>query len=110
LRLLLRNEWLTAAAFVAIFVGVRILSGPEIWTIPFFVVVYVVFALLLLRYGIVPLIIGVLTADCLLNAPLTSNFASWYVTSSMLSLLAFLAIAVYGFRATTAGKTMLTLD
>jgi len=110
LRLLLRNEWLTAAVFVAIFVATRALGGVDLWTIPFFVVVYAVFALLLLRYGIVPLIVGTLTVDCLLNAPLTANFSSWYVTSSLVSLLVFLAIAAYGFRSTVAGKSLIELE
>ena len=96
--------------FVAIFVATRALGGADLWTIPFFVVVYVVFALLLLRYGIVPLIVGTLTVDCLLNAPLTANFSSWYFTSSLVSLLVFLAIAAYGFRSTVAGKSLIELE
>jgi len=110
LRLALRRNWLAAAAFVLIFVLVQTLGRDELWIIPIFVVVYVVFALLLVRYGIVPLIVGVLTANCLLNAPLTVNFSSWYVANSLVILLGFLAIAVYGFRCAVAGKPLFEVE
>jgi hypothetical protein len=109
LRLLLRNSWVAAAAFVAIFVVMRSL-GQDLWTIPFFVVVYAVFALLLLRYGIVPLIVGMLTADCLLNSPLTLNFSSWYITTSLFALAVIFAIAFYGFRCAVAGKPLFEVE
>jgi serine/threonine-protein kinase len=110
LRVVLRKQWLAAAAFVALWVAQTTLSRDELWTIPFEVVVYGVFALLVLRYGIVPLIVSVLTADCLLNAPITLDFSSWYIASSLVSLLLFLGIALYGFRCTLAGKPLFDLE
>jgi serine/threonine-protein kinase len=110
LRLVLRKQWLAAAAFVTIFVADKSLAADELWVVPVFVVVYAVFALLLLRYGIVPLIVSVLTADCLLNAPVTLDFSSWYIVSSLVSLFLFLGIAFYGFRCTVAGKPLFELE
>jgi serine/threonine protein kinase len=110
LRLVLRQGWLAAICFVGIFVLNKGLTSGEAWTIPFLIVVYAVYAFLLLRYGIVPLIVSVLTADCLLNAPLTLNFSSWYVSSALVSLLVFLAIAFYGFRCVTAGKPVFNVE
>jgi len=110
LRVVLRKQWLAAAAFVALWVVFQTLSRGDLWTVPFEVVVYGVFALLILRYGIVPLIASVLTADCLLNAPITLDFSSWYIASSLVSLLLFFAIAVYGFRTTLAGKPLFDLE
>ena len=110
LRLALRRNWLAAAAFVLIFVLVKSLGQDELWVVPIFVLVYVVFAVLLVRYGIVPLIVGVLAANCLLSAPATVNFSAWYVTSSLLILLALLAIAVYGFRCAVAGRPLFDME
>jgi hypothetical protein len=110
LRLVLRKQWLAAAVFVALLTANGALSYAELWTIPVFVVVYAVLALLLLRYGIVPLIVSVLTADCLLNAPITLDFSAWYIASSLVSLLLFLGIALYGFRCTVAGKPLFELE
>jgi hypothetical protein len=69
-----------------------------------------VLAWLLLRYGIVPLIVAVLTADCLLNVPLTLDFSAWYIASSLAGMLLFLGIAAYGFRCTVAGKKLFELE
>jgi hypothetical protein len=110
LRLALRRDWLATAAFVAISVFAKALGDGELWVIPFWVVVYVVFALLLLRYGIVPLIVGILTANCLLNAPLTLDFSSWYASTSIVALLVFLAIAIYGFRCAVAGRPLIEVE
>jgi serine/threonine-protein kinase len=109
LRLALRRDWLAAAAFVAVSVLAKVLGG-ELWVTPFWVLVYVVFALLLLRYGIVPLIVGIFTANCLLNAPLTLDFSAWYASTSIVALLVFLAIAVYGFRCAVAGRPLIEVE
>jgi serine/threonine-protein kinase len=110
LRLALRRDWLAAAVFVAIFVAGKGLGGGELWFIPILVVVYTLFALLLLRYGIVPLIVSMLTTDCLLNAPITINFSSWYIGISFFCLAVILAIAVYGFRCAVAGKALFEVE
>jgi serine/threonine-protein kinase len=110
LRFALRRDWLATAAFVGVFVLIKGLGEGEVWTLPFFIVTYVVFALLLLRYGIVPLIVGMLTADCLLNAPLTLDFSAWYVSTSLVGLLVFLSIAVYGFRCAVAGRPLFEVE
>jgi hypothetical protein len=54
--------------------------------------------------------VSVLTADCLLNAPITLDFSAWYIASSLVSLLLFLGIALYGFRCTVAGKPLFELE
>jgi serine/threonine-protein kinase len=110
LRLALRRDWLATAAFVAISVFAKALGDGELWVIPFWVLVYIVFALLLLRYGIVPLIVGILTANSLLNAPLTLDFSVWYAPTSMVGLLVFLAIAVYGFRCVVGGRPLFDIE
>jgi serine/threonine-protein kinase len=110
LRLALRKEWIAAVVFTALLVVVNGNSGKDLWVIPVWIVVYAVYTLLLLRYGIVPLIVSVLTADCLLNAPLTLDLSSWYIGASLASLLVFFGIAFYGFRSTVAGKPLFELE
>ncbi len=111
LRLILRNDWLAAAGFVAIFVLIRALGTDEgPWILPIIALVYAVFALLLLRYGIVPLVVSIFSADVLLSAPLTLDFSSWYIGYSLVTLLAVLAVAVYGFHCTVAGKRLFDFD
>ncbi len=111
LRLILRKDWLAAVGFVAIFVLFRALGADEgPWILPVIALVYAVFALLLLRYGIVPLVISIFTADLLLAAPLTLDFSAWYIGHSLVALLAVLAVAVYGFNCTVAGKRLFDFE
>ncbi len=111
LRLILRKDWLAAVGFVGIFMVLKGLSSDEgLWVLSFSAVVYTVFVILLLRYGIVPLVVSIFTADALLLAPLTLDFSAWYILNSLVALLAVLAVAVYGFRCTVAGKRLFELE
>jgi serine/threonine protein kinase len=107
LRVVLRKSWLAAIAFVLILSVLSNGSSDHFWW--YFglrVIVNAIFAVLLLRYGIVPLMFGVLTANCLLNAPLTLDFSSWYIGSSLFAMAVILAIAIYGFRCAAGGKPL----
>jgi predicted Ser/Thr protein kinase len=111
LRLMLRRDWLAGATFVLIFVLIKTLgSGDPLWVLPIWVVVYTVFVVLLLRYGIVPLVASIFTADFLLSSPAILDFSAWFIATSLLSLLAVLAVAAYGFRCTVAGKRLFELE
>ena len=111
LRLILRKDWLAAVGFVGIFVLLRGLGTDEgPWILPIIALVYTVFVVLLLRYGIVPLVVSIFTADLLLGAPLTLDFSAWYVPYSLFALLAVLAVAVYGFNCTVQGKRLFDFD
>ncbi len=110
LRLILRRDWLAGASFVAIFMLLRALGSGGVWMLPITALVYAVYVVLLLRYGIVPLVVSIFTADFLLNTPLTLDFSCWYIACSLLPMLAVLAVAVYGFRSTVAGKRLFELD
>ena len=112
LRLILRKDWLAATGFVGIFVLIKALGASEaLWRVlPLLVLVYGVFVVLLLRYGIVPLVVSIFTADLLLSNPLTLDFSAWYIPQSLLALLVVLAVAVYGFRCTVAGKRLFEIE
>ncbi len=110
LRLILRRDWLAGIGFVGLFVLIKGLASYQTWVFPILVLIYGVFALLLLRYGIVPLVVAIFVADFLLLAPITLDFSAWYITTSLLALLAVLAVAVYSFRCTVAGKRLFEID
>ena len=111
LRLILRKDWLAAVGFVAICVLIKGLGTDEgLWILPVMALVYVAFVVLLLRYGIVPLVISIFTADVLLSAPLTLDFSVWYIAYSLVALLIVLAVAAYGFHSTVQGKRLFDFD
>jgi hypothetical protein len=43
----------------------------------------------------------------LINFPLTLDFSKWYAGSSLVALMAVLALAAFGFREALAGRSLL---
>jgi serine/threonine-protein kinase len=111
LRWILRKEWLAGAVFVGILMLLQSLDRSEgLWMVGVMALVYTVYVVLLLRYGIVPLVASIFTADFLLAAPLTLDFSAWYIATSLAALAGVLAVAVYGFRCTVAGKRLFEIE
>jgi hypothetical protein len=113
LRLLLRKEWLAAAAFVMVFT-VPVLLGED----PFLAAISIVLELaamvfLLKRIGLAAFCVAFVAATILNSWPITAHFSRWYAGTSFFSLAIVLALAVYGFRTTLAGRSIfgnLSLD
>jgi hypothetical protein len=106
LRVLLRKQWLTALAFIAL--TTLIISGPGSNWIdrPFQAAYAALFAFILLRFGLLALMVAIATQDALGNVP-------WSAEPSALNLVALAmvaVIAVYGFRISLAGRPILRGD
>jgi serine/threonine-protein kinase len=105
LKVLLRKDWIAALAFVSIFVTLQTLQKPH-WevTIPSFLLVYLILVLIVLRFGLVPVAVGVFTVDMIANVPLTADFSVWYAGTSLLALLSVVALAGWGFYHSLGGE------
>ncbi|HWB98375.1 MAG TPA: hypothetical protein VG672_16805, partial [Bryobacteraceae bacterium] len=111
LRVLVRNEWLAAALlilFFSVFRGIQ--SDFPLVTGGLYVVVFALYAVFLLRFGLVPLIVAALVVDFLINFPITTNLGAWYIEPALFALLVVVAIAAYGFRTALAGRPLLRDD
>ena len=105
LRVLLRNRWLAAAVFVAIWTAVQTLGGEHLAiNIPMEIAIYSIAAVALVRFGLVTLAVAVFTADSMGNVPMTLNPSLWYFTATVFVTLAVLALAAWSFKEATAGK------
>jgi serine/threonine-protein kinase len=105
LRRLLRNPWLVGAAFVALWVGLKILSSRHPWVeLPTQVLIYSVAAFACMRFGLLALAAAVFVADVLLNSPLSFDFSRWYAGTTIWVPLAVLALAAWSFRSALAGQ------
>ena len=111
LKVLLRKDWLAAIAFVAIFALPRALTGdyPAI-EVPAQVLVYAIAALIVFRFGLVPLALAIFTIDMLGNVPFTSDFSAWYMSTSILALLSVVALAGWGFYHSLGGVPLWSAD
>ena len=106
LRVLLRKQWLAAAAFILL--TTVVISGPGSNWIdrPFQAAYAALFAFILLRFGLLALMVAIAAQDVLGNVP-------WSAEPSALNLVALAivaVIAVYGFRTSLAGRPILRGD
>lgn len=111
LKALLRNQWVAAAIFVAIFAVPRGLASTYASVeLPALILVYAIALLIVIRFGLVPLAIAIFTVDMLANVPFSADFSSWYMTTSMLALASVVAIAGWGFYHSLGGQPLWNLE
>jgi hypothetical protein len=108
LQVVVRNRWLAALLFVAIYTTPRVLNTQH----PFvdFVVwlaIYGIAAIAVVRFGLIVLAIACFAANVLLNVPYSLDFSNWYTAHSLFIVLTFVAMGVWGFYNSLAGKTLL---
>jgi len=107
LRALLRKQWLATAAFVLLTAAVFMSSPGGQWIDkPFHLVYAALCAFILLRFGLLALIVALAAQNALSDVP-------WTAEMSALNLVAMgsvALIAVYGFRTSLAGRSLLRGD
>ena len=105
LRVLVKNRWAAAALFVLLFTVPKVLGSdhPLIET-PIWIIIYGIAAIAVVRFGLIVLAMGVLSANVLLNIPITLDFSNWYASRSLGVLLGFVVIAAWGLHASLAGQ------
>jgi hypothetical protein len=100
-----RSEWIAAVPFIAIWVVIQAMHSthPAV-EVPRIFLVYLVLVIVLLRFGLVPLAVGVYTVDMLANVPFSADFSAWYATTSLLTLISVVALAGWGFYHSLGGE------
>ncbi len=105
LRLLLRKDWAAAAAFVLIFAGANALSGKYPLVDAVETVIAFGFVIFILkRFGLFCLMVLFATAQVLLEFVHSIQLSQWHAAPTLLGVLFVLALAVYGFRVSLAGR------
>ena len=108
LRVAVRNRWLAAVLFVAIFAGPKILgSAHPLIDGPVWVVIYGISAFAVVRFGLIVLASASFTANVLLNVPYVTDFSAWYAPNVAGVILCFAALAAWGFYTSLAGQRVL---
>jgi hypothetical protein len=106
LRVILRREWLAGIAFVAIFSARGLAADHPAVETCMYVWIYAILVALLLRYGFLAVLVCIFVTDMLFALVFTWDFGAWYGTASLLTLLSVIALAVFAFRTSTAGKPL----
>ncbi|MGZ4788406.1 MAG: hypothetical protein ACXVZX_07780, partial [Terriglobales bacterium] len=106
-RIFLRKPWLAACAFVAFWSTLKVLNSQHVaLDATREVFIYGLAAIVVVRFGFLSLAVGILVADLLLNAPVTTHVSSWYFGGSLFVLLTVVAMAAYGFYTALAGQKL----
>src|SRR5208337_2618623 len=105
LRLLLRKDWVAAMVWVLIFTATNALSGKHpvvdaVHAAVFFGIVILV----LKRFGLFCPMVLFTTYDVLHYFVHSIQLSHWYAAPTILGVLVVLALAVYGFRVSLAGR------
>jgi len=108
LRVLVRNRWVAAGLFVLVFAIPKILAtNHPLIDSPVWVIIYLIAAVAVVRFGLIVLAVAVFTANVLLNLPFTMDFSAWYAPASACVVLSIMALAVWGFYTALAGQRLL---
>ena len=99
-RVLLRNHWLAAGAFVLLFATMQSLRQEHFW-IPFltYALVYSLAAVALVRFGLVSLSAALLVTDLVLGVPMTANPSHWFIGSTIFVFASVAALGIWAFYA-----------
>jgi hypothetical protein len=62
------------------------------------------------RFGLVTLAAGILTANVLLSVPVTASLSSWYAGSSVFVYSSVIALALWGFYTSLGGQRLFKAD
>lgn len=107
LRVTLRNRWLAAAGFVAIYAAPRLLRADQfLIEAPMWLLIYGIAAVAVVRFGLVALATAIFLTNLLLNLPVTLDLAQWYAGNSLFVFLIFLALAGWSFYIALAGQRL----
>ena len=111
LRVLLRNQWLAATAFVLVFAVPRFIASNSLYLdVPAQLLIYGIASVMVVRFGLVTLAIGIFVADNLLNIPITANASAWFFPITALVMLGVAALATWAFQASVAGRQLWKQD
>jgi hypothetical protein len=107
LRALLRKQWLAALAFILLFSALKVLGSdhPGVEG-PILFLFYSTVVIVVLRFGLVSLAVGILVADLLLNAPVATSLSIWYAASTVFLFASILALAAWGAYTSLAGQPL----
>jgi hypothetical protein len=107
LKLLLRKSWLAAIVFVAIFAVPHSLQSSYMKVeMPAQILIYTIAVIVVFRFGLVPLAIGIFTVNMLVNVPFSADLSVWYMSTSILALLSVVALAGWGFYHSLGGQSL----
>jgi hypothetical protein len=104
LRLALRRDWIAALVVVLLAAGANSAVEYPVSTFLFFVVIWGSIVLVLKKFGLLALIVGLVVQNILAVFPTTSHLSRWYSNAGLAGIVVIALAAVYGFYTALAGQ------
>jgi serine/threonine-protein kinase len=108
----LRQTWLAIIVVAAIGTFLSIGNAGEypVFGAVALVILYLSFLLVLKRFGLLPLVVGLATQNVLLIFPATIHLSRWYAAPSLAGLSAIALLTIYAFRNALAGQLLFSVE
>ena len=104
LRVGMRKDWLATGLFL-LMASFSNFGGEYPWfAFGATLVLFSLIVLVLKRFGLIALIVGLVVQNLLIAFPAASHFSRWYATSGIFALVTILFLAAYGFHSALAGQ------
>jgi serine/threonine protein kinase len=112
LQRLLRRTWLAVIAVAAIgaFLSFGNPGEYRVFAAAGLVALYVSFLLVLKRFGLLPLVVGLVVQNVLAVFPATIHLSRWYAPSGFTGLGAIALVAGYSFYIALAGQRLFSME
>lgn len=107
LRVLPRNKWLAATAFVPIWVVFKSLGADHLYVhVPFMILLYATMAFAMVRFGLITLFWSFFVVELVLNLPMTTDFSAWFIGTVIFCNASVAAVAVWAAHTALAGQKL----
>jgi serine/threonine-protein kinase len=108
LGLAVRRHWI--AALILVLLAASANSGGEypVFTFIFFVLIWSSIVLVLKKFGLLAIIVGLVVQNILAVFPTTSHFTRWYANAGLAGIVLIAFASAYGFYTALAGQPLFT--
>ena len=108
IRLLLRKEWLAVLVALLLVSLFSVLANKDhpLLHAAFQVVLWGMALLILIRFGLLPVMVALCMNNLLEVSPLTTHLSAWYAGSTIFAFSVIVALAIFGFYTSTRGKPL----
>jgi hypothetical protein len=109
LRMVVKKDWI--AAIVVVVVAAATNSGGDypVYTFVASAIIWLSIVLILKRFGLLTLVVGLVIQNILQVFPLTTHFSRWYASAGLAGIFVIAAVGVYSFYMSLGGKPLFTV-
>lgn len=107
LRVVLRKDWLASLSIMLLGAATNTGGDYPIATFLFSLIIWASIVLVLKKFGLLALIVGLVVQNVLVVFPTTAHFSRWYASAGLAGIIAIALAAVIGFYTARAGQPLL---